>query len=54
MIQFADGLFDTTGFVPRAQCGAWTPGLIWLHIVSDLLIWFAYVSIPVILVVFSW
>jgi hypothetical protein len=53
MTQFADGLFDTSGFVPRAQCGAWTPALIWLHVVSDLLIWVAYVSIPVILVVFS-
>ncbi|WP_439631636.1 PAS domain S-box protein [Gemmata sp.] len=54
MTEFADGLFDTTGFVPRAQCGAWTPSLIWLHVVSDLLIWVAYVSIPVVLLAFSW
>jgi PAS domain S-box-containing protein len=53
MTQFADGLFDTAGFVPRAQCGAWTPALIWLHVVSDLLIWVAYVSIPIVLFTFS-
>jgi len=53
MLEFVSGLFDTSGFVPRAQCGSWTPGLIWLHIISDLLIWIAYVSIPIILLAFA-
>jgi len=53
MLEYVARLFDPTGFVPRAQCGNWTPRLIWLHIVSDLLIWIAYVSIPVVLLVFA-
>ncbi|MCE9561806.1 MAG: PAS domain S-box protein [Planctomycetes bacterium] len=53
MFEFVAGLFDTSGFVPRAQCGNWTPRLIWLHIISDLLIWIAYVSIPIILLAFA-
>ncbi len=53
MFEFVAGLFDTAGFVPRAQCGNWTPRLIWLHIVSDLLIWMAYVSIPLVLLAFA-
>jgi C4-dicarboxylate-specific signal transduction histidine kinase len=44
--------FDTSGFVPRWECGAWTPLLGWLHIASDLLIWLAYLAIPVVLVYF--
>ncbi|MBA4189587.1 MAG: hypothetical protein C0467_16500 [Planctomycetaceae bacterium] len=53
MFEFVAGLLDTTGFVPRAQCGSWTPRLIWLHIVSDLLIWLAYISIPLVLFAFA-
>jgi PAS domain S-box-containing protein len=47
-------LFDNTGFIPRALCGAWTPGLIRLHNVSDFLIWTAYLAIPVVLVFFAY
>lgn len=47
-------LFDTTGFVPRAQCGDWTAGLIRLHNLSDFFIWTAYLAIPVVLVSFAW
>src|SRR5258708_821141 len=39
-------LFDTTGFVPRWYCGAWTPFYAWLHILADLAIWAAYFAIP--------
>ena len=49
MFEFFDHLFDTDGFVPRKTCGDWTTGLIWLHRGSDLLIWLAYLSIPVVL-----
>jgi PAS domain S-box-containing protein len=45
-------LFDTTGFRPRAECGDWSAGLMWLHIGSDLFIWLAYVSIPLVLIFF--
>src|SRR5579883_2525395 len=44
--------FDTAGFVPRWDCGAWTPFLGWLHIASDLLIWLAYLAIPMVLIYF--
>ncbi|HEX8236987.1 MAG TPA: ATP-binding protein [Abditibacteriaceae bacterium] len=47
-------LFDPTGFVPRAQCGQWTPALIRLHNVSDFLIWTAYLAIPVVLIRFAY
>lgn len=30
------------------------PGLVWLHIISDLLIWLAYLSIPIVLASFVW
>lgn len=42
-------LFDTTGFPERWHCGVWTQALGWLHIVSDLGIWSAYMAIPLIL-----
>ncbi len=45
-------LFDTSGFVPRWDCGDWSPALGWLHIAADLLIWLAYLAIPVVLVGF--
>lgn len=39
-------LFDTSGFPPRWQCGAWTTAQGTLHIASDLAIWGAYMAIP--------
>ena len=49
MADFWTRLGDTAGFVPRKACGDWTPGLVWLHVGSDLAIWMAYVSIPLVL-----
>jgi signal transduction histidine kinase len=49
MLEFLEQLFDTSGFPPRWQCGAWTPGHGWLHIVADLGVWSAYVAIPCVL-----
>ena len=45
-------IFDSAGFIPRAQCGAWTPALIRLHNVSDFFIWTAYIAIPLVLIYF--
>jgi PAS domain S-box-containing protein len=53
MYEFFARLFDTTGFAPRTDCEGWTNGLIWLHVGSDLLIWLAYLSIPLILSYFA-
>src|SRR5947199_6157432 len=46
MWDFLAHLFDTAGFPPRWQCGSWTPAHGWLHILSDLGVWSAYVAIP--------
>jgi hypothetical protein len=39
-------LFDTSDFPRRWDGGAWTPAEGWLHILSDLGIWSAYLAIP--------
>ncbi|WP_171189566.1 sensor histidine kinase, partial [Alienimonas chondri] len=43
---FFGKLFDTADFPPRWYCGSWTEPLGWLHIVSDGLIFLAYLAIP--------
>lgn len=53
-MDFWSRLFDSTGFIPRAQCGEWTPALIRLHNGSDFLIWTAYLAIPMVLARFAW
>src|SRR4051812_41120962 len=54
MDTFWNRLLDDGGFVPRKACGTgWTPELIWLHVGSDLFIWLAYLSIPLVLVYFT-
>src|SRR5258708_4239985 len=42
-------LFDTSDFPPRWNCGRWSDGLGWLHILSDLGIFAAYLAIPCVL-----
>ncbi|NND97961.1 MAG: hypothetical protein HKN47_11595, partial [Pirellulaceae bacterium] len=50
---FFTHLFATDGFPPRWECGTgWTPGLGWLHIVSDFAIFGAYFAIPIVLAYF--
>ncbi len=53
-MEFFQGLFSSAGFIPRAQCGDWTPGLIRLHNLSDFFIWTAYIAIPVVLIKFAY
>jgi signal transduction histidine kinase len=45
MIGFLHEMLATDGFHPHGYCYLWKPGLIWLHVVSDLLIGLAYVAI---------
>lgn len=47
MDEFFRRLFDTSDFPPRWHCGTWSEGLGWLHICSDVVIWLAYMGIPV-------
>lgn len=52
MLSFFSKLFDTSDFPARWHCGSWTAGHGWLHILSDLGVWSAYVAIPCVLVYF--
>ena len=43
-------LFDIDRFMPHGHCYAWAPGILWTGVISDALIFAAYVSIPITLV----
>ena len=53
MFGFLIDLFDTSGFPARWHCGNWSLSLGWLHILSDLGVWSAYLAIPCVLVYFA-
>jgi signal transduction histidine kinase len=42
---FLQTLFSSGAFMPHGHCYLWQPGLVWLHVVSDVSIWLAYVAI---------
>ncbi len=52
MLDFFTKLFDPSGFPARWGCGEWTPEHGWLHILSDLTVWSAYMAIPIVLFYF--
>ncbi len=52
MKDYLESLFSGNGFMPHGHCYLWTPGLVWLHVISDALIVIAYFSIPIALVYF--
>jgi two-component system sensor histidine kinase UhpB len=45
-------IFSSEGFMPHGHCYLWNPGLIALHLLSDVLIALAYTTIPFTLVYF--
>ncbi len=49
LLEPARWLLDMSGFPARWQCGRWSAGLGWLHIGSDLAIFAAYLTIPLVL-----
>ncbi|MDY3560118.1 PAS domain S-box protein [Gemmata sp. JC673] len=53
MQHFWLSLFDTSDFPARWRCGNWDAPLGWLHILSDLGVWSAYLAIPIALVLFA-
>ena len=53
-MEFFTRLFDTSDFPARWNCGIWTAGHGWLHILSDLGIFSAYFAIPIVLLCFVW
>ncbi|WP_138499934.1 ATP-binding protein [Nostoc sp. PA-18-2419] len=52
MPTFLDYAFHSDGFIPHGHCYLWKTGLVWLHIISDATIAFAYYSIPFLLIYF--
>lgn len=51
MPQWLSDVFEKSGaFMPHGHCYFWLPGLLWLHVVSDVLIGLAYVGISLVLV----
>jgi len=44
--------FDTTNLMPHGYCLIWNSALLWLHVISDALIFLSYYSIPLILIYF--
>ena len=51
-MQLLNDLLGIKDFIPHGYCLSWSPILLWLHVISDLLITFAYYSIPLMLVYF--
>lgn len=52
MFEFLTKLFDTSDFPARWHCGTWSDALGWLHIMSDLATFAAYMAIPIVLAYF--
>lgn len=52
MLSWIQLLFNTDDFPARWDCGLWTPLHGWVHIIADLLIWGAYMAIPLAIVYF--
>jgi len=50
VIEFFKKLFDSSDWPPRWHCGQWTSFHGWLYIISDLLIWSAYFTIPIVII----
>ncbi len=52
LLEFFRKLLESDQFMPRWVCGKWTPFHGWLYIISDLIIFAAYMAIPVAMVYF--
>ncbi len=51
-MDFLRQLFGPGDFMPHGYCYLWNPGLVWLHVVSDMLIALSYFTIPITLLWF--
>jgi signal transduction histidine kinase len=51
-MEFFRNLLSSNGFTSHGYCYMWRPGVVWLHVVSDVLIALAYLSIPFTLIYF--
>jgi len=46
MLELLNQWFSEDGFMPHGHCYLWRPELVWLHVISDVAIALAYLSIP--------
>lgn len=52
VIDFFENLFSVSDWPPRWHCGRWSDFHGWMYIISDLMIWTAYFTIPVTIIRF--
>ncbi|HXI84124.1 MAG TPA: ATP-binding protein [Verrucomicrobiae bacterium] len=52
MAEFFKRIFSPNDFMPHGHCYLWTASLVWLHVIADMLIGLAYLTIPLTLVYF--
>ncbi|MDX2231205.1 MAG: PAS domain-containing protein [Leptolyngbyaceae cyanobacterium bins.349] len=52
MLDALQVFFGSGSFIPHGHCYLWQPGLVWLHVLSDVFIAIAYYSIPITLLYF--
>ncbi len=50
VVEFFSKLFDYSDWPPRWHCGKWSEFHGWLYILSDLLIWSAYFTLPLVII----
>ncbi len=50
IVDFFKNLFDSSDWPPRWHCGKWSEFHGWLYIISDLAIWSAYFTIPIVII----
>ncbi len=53
MIDELNRLLAVNGYLPHGYCISWSPPLLWTYVVSDVLIFLSYFSMPVALVYFA-
>ena len=51
MLDFFSQLFSRSNFMPHGHCFLWSPEILWMHVISDLIIAIAYYSIPLALAI---
>ncbi len=54
IVEFFRGLFDTSDFPARWNCGNWSTAHGWVHVLSDLAIASAYAMIPLAIASYCW
>lgn len=52
MINYFQRLLESQDFMPHGHCYFWQPEILWTHVISDIIIFISYFSIPVALMTF--